>query len=66
MRYLGAGIAPEVGQVRMDIVQAQKTEAFLNQIVSSPLLIVQKIHAIKTFLPPSIDFLLLNGEVGIK
>jgi hypothetical protein len=41
-------------------------ENLLEKIMSSPLLSVQKIDAIKTFLLPSIDFLLLNGEVGAR
>jgi hypothetical protein len=39
-------------------------EIFLRKITSPPLLTVQKINAVKTFVLPSIDFLLLNGEVG--
>jgi hypothetical protein len=41
-------------------------EGLFEKIISIPLLIVQKIDGMKTFLLPSIDFLLLNGEVGIK
>jgi hypothetical protein len=36
------------------------------QIIESPLLVVQKIDAVKTFLLPSLDFMLLNGDVGEK
>jgi hypothetical protein len=36
----------------------------LQKIMESPLLIVQKIDALKSFLLPMIDFMLLNGDVG--
>jgi hypothetical protein len=32
--------------------------------MESPLLIVQKIDAVKTFLLPILDFPMLNGDVG--
>jgi hypothetical protein len=32
--------------------------------MESPLLVVQKIDAVKTFLLPMMDFMLLNGDVG--
>jgi hypothetical protein len=32
--------------------------------MESPLLVVQKIDALKTFSLPMIDFMLLNGDVG--
>jgi hypothetical protein len=34
--------------------------------MSSRWLTAQKIDPVKTFLFPSIDFLLLNGEAGVK
>jgi hypothetical protein len=41
-------------------------EVLLGKMMSSPLLIAQKIDQVKTFLFPSIDFLLLNREAGVK
>jgi hypothetical protein len=38
----------------------------LENIIDSPLLTVQKIDATKTFLLPVLDFMLLNGDVGVK
>jgi hypothetical protein len=34
--------------------------------MESPLLIVQKIDAMKTFILPMLDFMMLNGDVGEK
>jgi hypothetical protein len=39
-------------------------EVRLKKIMQSQLMMVQKIDALKTFLLPSIDFILLNGDVG--
>jgi hypothetical protein len=39
-------------------------EVFLGTIMSSLLVTVQKIGVVKTFPLPSIDFLLLNEEIG--
>jgi hypothetical protein len=38
----------------------------LEKIIDSAVLIVQKIDAIKTFLLPLLDFMLLDGDVGVK
>jgi hypothetical protein len=38
----------------------------LKKIIESPLLIVQKIDAMKTFVLPMIDFMMLNGDAGEK
>jgi hypothetical protein len=32
--------------------------------MESPLLIVQKIDAMKTFVLPMLDFMMLNGDIG--
>jgi hypothetical protein len=38
----------------------------LEKIIDSPLFAVRKIDAIKTFVLPMLDFMLLNGDVGVK
>jgi hypothetical protein len=38
----------------------------LEKIIDSPLLTVQKIDAIKTFVLPMLDFIPLNGDVRVK
>jgi hypothetical protein len=43
-----------------------KMDIILGKIMSSLLLTVQKIDVVKTFLLPSIDLILLNGEAGVK
>jgi hypothetical protein len=67
MRYLGAPI-PTRRTVKLKTARfkLKEIEILLGKIMSSPLLAVQKINAIKTFLLPSLDFLLLNGEIEAK
>jgi hypothetical protein len=38
----------------------------LQKIIESPLLIIQKIDTMKTFVLPTLDFMMLNGDVGEK
>jgi hypothetical protein len=65
MRYLDALI---VGRRTIKLKPAKfrfkEIEILLGTVMSSPLLSVQKRDAVKTFLLPSIDVLLLNGEDG--
>jgi hypothetical protein len=63
MRHLGAPITAR-RTVKLKIVKLKLDEMniLLGQIMFSPLLTVQKIDAVKTFLPSSTDFLLLNRE----
>jgi hypothetical protein len=35
-------------------------------IMESPLLIVQKIDAVRTFILPTLDFMMVNRDVGMK
>jgi hypothetical protein len=67
MRYLDAPISAR-RSVKLKSVKFKlgEMEILLEKIMASPLLTVQKIDAVKTFLLPSIDFLLLNGEVGSR
>jgi hypothetical protein len=52
--------------VKLEAIEAKLTEMRirLKKIMESPLLIVQKIDAVKTFLLPTLDFMMLNGDVG--
>jgi hypothetical protein len=65
MRYLGAPIAARrTVRLKSAKFKLNEMEIFLGKVMSSALLTIQKIDAIKTFLLRSIDFLLLNGEAG--
>jgi hypothetical protein len=65
MRYLGAPIANRtIIKLKSKEFKFKEMEILLGKIMSSRRLTVQKIDPVKTFLLPSIDFLLLNREVG--
>jgi hypothetical protein len=67
MRYLGAPIAArrtvKLKTGRTLVIEAKR---MVDKIMASPLKIVQKISAIKTKVLPSMDFMLMNGEIGTK
>jgi hypothetical protein len=66
VRYLGAPIsARRTVKLKTVNFKLREMEVLLEKIMASSLLTVQKIDAVKTFLLPSIDFLLLNGDAGI-
>jgi hypothetical protein len=67
LKYLGTAVAPR-GRVKLEAVEAKLTEmkVRLKKIMESPLLIVQKIDAVRTFLLPTLDFVMLAGDVGEK
>jgi hypothetical protein len=54
--------------VKLEAIGTKLTEMKirLKKIVESPLLIAQKIDAMKTFVLPTLDFMMLNGNVGEK
>jgi hypothetical protein len=66
MRYLGAPIAARK-MIKLKSVKLRLEEMDIRpgKIMSSPLFTVQKIDVVKTFFLPSIDFLLLDREVGV-
>jgi hypothetical protein len=67
LRYLGAPIAArKTIKLKSAKVKLKEMQGLLEKIMSSALMIVQKIDTMKTFLLASIDFLLLNGEIGIN
>jgi hypothetical protein len=65
LRYLGTPLTARKN-VKLQAVRERirEMETLLERIMKSPLLVVQKIDAIKTFLLPSIDFMMLNGDAG--
>jgi hypothetical protein len=67
LKYLGTAVAPR-RTVKLEAAKTKITEMKirLKKIIESPLLIVQKIDAMKTFVLPMIDFMMLNGDVGEK
>jgi hypothetical protein len=67
LKYLGTAVAPR-RTVKLEATEAKLTEMKirLRKIMESPLLVVQKIDAMKTFVLPMLDFMMLNGDVGEK
>jgi 3-dehydroquinate dehydratase len=67
LKYLGTAVSAR-RTVKLEAVEAKLTEmkVRLQKIMESPLLIVQKIDAVKTFVLPTLDFMMLNGDVGEK
>jgi hypothetical protein len=67
LKYLGTAIAPR-RTVKLEAAEAKLTEMKirLKKIMESPLLIVKKIDAMKTFVLPMLDFIMLNGDIGEK
>jgi hypothetical protein len=65
LKYLGTAVAAR-RTVKLEAVEAKLTEMKirLKKVMESQLLIVQKIDAVKTFLLPTLDFMMLNGDVG--
>jgi hypothetical protein len=67
LKYLGTAVAPR-RTVRLEVAETKLTQMKirLKKIIESPLLIVQKIDAMKTFVLPMPDFMMLNGDIGEK
>jgi hypothetical protein len=67
LKYLGTTIATR-RHVKLEAAETKLVEmkTRLKKIIESPLLTVQKIDAVKTFLLPTLDFVMLNGDVGEK
>jgi hypothetical protein len=67
LKYLGT---PVTARRKMELkgVEAKLTEIKIRmkKIMESPLLTVQKIDAVKTFVLPTLDFTMLNGDVGVR
>jgi hypothetical protein len=67
LKYLGAAVAPR-RTAKLEAAEAKLAEKKirLEKIMESLLPIVQKIDAMKTFVLPMLDFMMLNGDVGEK
>jgi hypothetical protein len=67
LKYLGTN-ATARPTVKLEAAKTKLSEMRirLEKIIDSPLLTVQKIDAIKTFVLPMLYFMLLNGDVGVK
>jgi hypothetical protein len=65
MKYLGTAVAAR-RNVKLQATNSKFDEMkiLIQKIINSPLAIVQKIDAIKTFVIPCFDFLMLNGEIS--
>jgi hypothetical protein len=67
LKDLGTAVAAR-GTLKLEAAEAKLTEmkVELTKMMESPLLIVQKIDAMKIFVLPMLDFMILNGDVGEK
>jgi hypothetical protein len=67
LKYLGTAVAPR-RTVKLEAAEVKITEMKirLEKSMKSPLLIVQKIDAMRTVVLPMLDFMMLNGYVGEK
>lgn len=66
-RYLGIiNSAHKNSKLRMSGIIEEEFKSKLEAILNSKLMLVQKIHAIKTFLIPRLDFVCLNGQIKAK
>lgn len=67
IKYLGTPVAArKISKLKTSSEYCNKFKQSALQIFNSDLLIVQKIHAIKTFVFPTIDFILENGQLKVK
>jgi hypothetical protein len=65
MKYLGTAVAARRNvKLHATSYKFHEMKSLVQKILNSPLLIVQKIDAIKTFVIPCFDFLLLNGDLS--
>ena len=66
-RYLGSPLAANArARMKATAIHVTETEVLLEKVTSSPLTINQKLHAIKTFVIPHLDFRFLNTEVSTR
>ncbi|WP_334097073.1 reverse transcriptase domain-containing protein, partial [Helicobacter typhlonius] len=66
IRYLGTPIsARKCAKIKTSAEYFVKAKNKIEKIIQSDLMIVQKIHAIKTFIIPSLDFILENGQMKL-
>ena len=66
IRYLGTPVsARKCAKLKTSADYFVKAKNKIEKIIQSDLMIVQKIHAIKTFVIPSLDFILDNGQMKL-
>jgi hypothetical protein len=67
LKYLGTAVAAR-RTVKLEAAEAKltKMKVRLMKIMESPLLTVQKIDAVKIVVLPTLDFMMLKGDVGEK
>jgi hypothetical protein len=67
LKYLGDVVAARQ-QVKLEAMGAKLTEMTIRmkKIMESPLLIVQKVDVTKMFVLTTLDFAMLNGDLGEK
>jgi hypothetical protein len=67
VKYLGTPVAARRNtKLKSSQEVIQQMVQLHSKIINSRLLIVQKIDAVKTFVLPKLDFLMMNGEVSTK
>lgn len=67
VRYLGTPVAArKVTKLKVSSDYLIKTLEKITKIFESELLTVQKLHAVRTFVFPALDFILENGQLKIK
>jgi hypothetical protein len=65
MKYLGTAVAARRNiKLQATYQKFHEMKSLVHKILNSQLLIVQKIDAIKTFVIPCFDFLMLNGDLS--
>jgi hypothetical protein len=65
LKYLGTAVAARRNvKLHATISKFDEMKTLVRKIMGSPLLTVQKIDAIKTFVIPCFDFLMLNGDIS--
>lgn len=67
IKYLGSPIAArKVSKIKSSSEIIQKFQDKVQKVFDSNLLEVQKLHALRTFLIPTLDFALINGQLKAK
>jgi hypothetical protein len=67
LKYLGTTIvARRIVRLKAVKTKLMEMRIWLDKIIDSPLLTVQRINAITTFVLPMLDLMLLNGDASIK
>jgi hypothetical protein len=66
LKYLGTAVAARRNvKLRSTAAVFDEMKTLVYKVIRSPLKTVQKISAVKTFVIPRFDFMMLNGEVSL-